>query len=68
MFDKMMHAAKMKNPQHRLTTPEDVAKAIVLLCDERADWISGNVLGVDGAEYIVNFIGEKNKSNNKITD
>lgn len=59
MFDKMMHAAKMKNPRNRLTTPEDVAKAIVLLCDERADWISGNVLGVDGAEYIVNYIGEK---------
>jgi NAD(P)-dependent dehydrogenase (short-subunit alcohol dehydrogenase family) len=59
MFDKMMSAAKMKNPHGRLTTPEDVAKAIVLLCDERADWISGNVLGVDGGEYIVNYIGEK---------
>ncbi len=59
MFDKMMIAAKMKNPRNRLTTPEDVAKAIVLLCDERADWISGNVLGVDGGEYIVNFIGER---------
>ncbi|MEW6702097.1 MAG: SDR family oxidoreductase [Bacteroidota bacterium] len=59
MFDKMLNAAKLKNPGGRLTTPEDVAKAIVLLCDERADWISGNVLGVDGAEYIVNFTGEK---------
>ena len=59
MFDKMMYAAKMKNPHNRLTTPEDVARAIVLLCDERADWISGNVIGVDGGEYIVNFIGEK---------
>lgn len=62
MFDKMMHAAKMKNPQNRLTTPEDVAKAIVLLCDERASWISGNVIGVDGGEYIVNFIGENTSS------
>ncbi|MEW6506527.1 MAG: SDR family oxidoreductase [Bacteroidota bacterium] len=62
MFDKMMQAAKMKNPQNRLTTPEDVAKAIVLLCDERANWISGNVLGVDGGEYIVNFIGENTSS------
>jgi NAD(P)-dependent dehydrogenase (short-subunit alcohol dehydrogenase family) len=59
MFDKMMNAAKMKNPHNRLTTPEDVARAIVLLCDEKADWISGNVLGVDGGEYIVNYIGEK---------
>ena len=59
MFDKLMTAAKMKNPHNRLTTPEDVAKAIVLLCDEKADWISGNVIGVDGGEYIVNYIGEK---------
>ncbi len=57
--EKMIHSAQMKNPQNRLTTPEDVAKAIILLCDEKADWISGNVLGVDGGEYIVNFIGEK---------
>ncbi len=59
LFDKMMNSAKMKNPHNRLTTPEDVAKAIVLLCDEKADWISGNVLGVDGGEYIVNYIGER---------
>lgn len=58
MFDKMMNAAKMKNPYNRLTTPEDVAKAILLLCDEKAGWISGNVIGVDGGEYIVNYIGE----------
>lgn len=62
MFGKMMQAAKMKNPYNRLTTPEDVAKAIALLCDERASWISGNVIGVDGGEYIVNYIGE-NTSN-----
>jgi len=56
---KMLEAAKMKNPLGRLTTPEEVARAIVLLCDERADWISGNVLGVDGGEFIVNYIGDK---------
>lgn len=59
MFDKMLKAAEMKNPGGRLTTPEEVAKAIVLLCDERAYWISGNVIGVDGGEYIVNYIGER---------
>jgi len=59
MFDKMLHAARQKNPQYRLTTPEDVAKAIVALCDEKCGWISGNVIGVDGAEYVVNYIGEK---------
>lgn len=59
MFDKLMNSAKMKNPHNRLTTPEDVAKAIVLLCDEKANWISGNTIGVDGGEYIVNYIGER---------
>lgn len=57
--DKMLHAAKMKNPTFRLTTPEDVAKVIRLLCNPEADFISGNVLGVDGGEYIVNYVGDK---------
>ncbi len=55
----MLKAAKTKNPTGKLTTPEEVAKAIVLLCSENADWISGNVIGVDGGEYIVNYIGDK---------
>lgn len=57
--DKMLDSAKTKNPMGKLTTPEEVAKAIVLLCQENASWISGNVIGVDGGEYIVNYIGEK---------
>ena len=57
--DKMLNAARMKNPAGRLTTPEDVAKAIRLLCNPEADFISGNVLGVDGGEYVVNYIGDK---------
>ncbi|GJQ61663.1 MAG: short-chain dehydrogenase [Melioribacteraceae bacterium] len=56
---KMLEAAKMKNPLGKLTTPEEVAKAIVLLCDERAEWISGNIIGVDGGEFIVNYFGDK---------
>jgi NAD(P)-dependent dehydrogenase (short-subunit alcohol dehydrogenase family) len=55
----MLQAARTKNPGGRLTTPEDVARIILLLCDEKADWVSGNVIGVDGGEYIVNYIGEK---------
>jgi len=57
--EKMLESARGKNPTGKLTTPEEVAKAIVLLSDERADWISGNVIGVDGGEYIVNYTGEK---------
>ena len=56
--EHMMDAAKGKNPGGRLTTAQDVAKAIVMLCDEKADWISGNVMQVDGGEYIVNYTGE----------
>jgi enoyl-[acyl-carrier protein] reductase III len=57
--DKMLEAAKIKNPMGRLTVPEEVAKAIVTLCDDNAGWISGNVIGVDGGECIVNYTGEK---------
>lgn len=55
----MLKSAKAKNPGGRLTTAEDVAKAIVLLCQDGADWISGNTIGVDGGEYIVNYTGDK---------
>lgn len=57
--EKMLEAARLKNPHGRLTTPEDVAKVVVMLCDPASDWISGNVIGVDGAEDRVNFSGDK---------
>jgi NAD(P)-dependent dehydrogenase (short-subunit alcohol dehydrogenase family) len=55
----MIESTKLKNPRGRLTTPDDVAKAVLMLCSEDAGWISGNVIGVDGAEDIINFTGEK---------
>jgi enoyl-[acyl-carrier protein] reductase III len=58
-FLKMRDVARAKNPGGRLTTPEDVAKAIVLLADDNASWISGNVIGVDGGEDIASYIGQK---------
>ena len=58
-FVKMSNVARAKNPGGRLTTPEDVAKAILLLADENASWISGNVIGVDGGEDISSYIGQK---------
>lgn len=57
--ENMLKAAKSKNPMGRLTTPEDVAKAIVLLCQPEADWLTGNVIGVDGGEYNVSFTGDE---------
>jgi len=56
---RMRDVARAKNPGGRLTTPEDVAKAVVLLADENAYWISGNVIGVDGGEDVVSYIGPK---------
>jgi NAD(P)-dependent dehydrogenase (short-subunit alcohol dehydrogenase family) len=49
----MIEWAQRKNPSKRLTTPKDVAQAIGLLSDPKAHWITGNVLCVDGGEFIV---------------
>jgi enoyl-[acyl-carrier protein] reductase III len=57
---KMVEAARLKNPTGRLTTPEDVARAVILFSSEEASWLSGNVLGVDGGEDIVGFISPRN--------
>jgi enoyl-[acyl-carrier-protein] reductase (NADH) len=45
--------AQRRNPSGRLTTPEDVARAIVALSHPDTYWITGNVIGVDGGEEIV---------------
>ena len=51
--DQMIELAKMRNPSHRLTTTDDVAKAIAALAVAETQWVTGNVIGVDGAEDIV---------------
>ena len=51
--EQMIEIAKQRNPAGRLTTPEDVANAITLLVHDEAQWLSGNVLGVDGGEDII---------------
>lgn len=40
------------NPHGRLTRPEDVAEAVALLSCDESSWITGNTIGVDGAELI----------------
>jgi NAD(P)-dependent dehydrogenase (short-subunit alcohol dehydrogenase family) len=44
--------AMERNPSGRATTPEDVARAIAVLSDERLYWMTGNVIGVDGGEEL----------------
>jgi NAD(P)-dependent dehydrogenase (short-subunit alcohol dehydrogenase family) len=48
-----LEEALRRNPQHRLTTTEDVAKTLVALADPALTWISGAVIPVDGGEIIV---------------
>lgn len=40
------------NPGKRLTTPEDVANVVYLLCKDEAAWINGSIIVVDGGEHI----------------
>ncbi len=49
----MIAEAKRQNPHGRLTTTEDVARCLVVLCDRGTDWMTGNTLRVDGGEDFV---------------
>lgn len=53
--DEIIRTAQGLNPFGRLTTPEDVAAALVVLSRPETYWITGNVIGVDGGEDIVGF-------------
>ena len=48
----MLERVNENNPSGRSTTPEDVATTIAVLSDERLQWVTGNVIGVDGGEEI----------------
>jgi NAD(P)-dependent dehydrogenase (short-subunit alcohol dehydrogenase family) len=52
-YEQIAAEALRRNPQRRMTTPEDVARAIVVLTHPDTYWITGNVIGVDGGEDIV---------------
>jgi NAD(P)-dependent dehydrogenase (short-subunit alcohol dehydrogenase family) len=43
---------RQRNPFGRLTTPEDVADVVSLLCTDEAHWINGAIIRVDGGERI----------------
>lgn len=51
--EKMKELAKAKNPYGRITTTEDVANVVYLLCKDEASWINGAIIPVDGGESIV---------------
>jgi len=41
-----------RNPNNRLTIPEDVANAVYVLSMEEAKWITGTIVKVDGGESL----------------
>ena len=51
-WDAIRQKALSLNPNERLTEPGDVARAVALLVEPGAQWINGNVIGVDGGEDI----------------
>ncbi len=52
-IEKLAEFARLRNPGGRLTTPEDVAQAISALMSDKTQWMTGNVIRVDGGEDIV---------------
>jgi NAD(P)-dependent dehydrogenase (short-subunit alcohol dehydrogenase family) len=52
-YERLAADALRRNPSGRMTTPEDVARALVVLAHPDTGWITGNVIGVDGGEDIV---------------
>jgi NAD(P)-dependent dehydrogenase (short-subunit alcohol dehydrogenase family) len=51
--ERLIEEATRKNPAGRLTRPEDVAETIAALSVGDTQWATGNVIGVDGGENIV---------------
>jgi NAD(P)-dependent dehydrogenase (short-subunit alcohol dehydrogenase family) len=50
--DAIIAAATRRNPTGRMTTPQDVGAAILALSGPGTDFINGEVIGVDGGEYV----------------
>lgn len=50
--EEMITLATSRNPGKRLTTPEDVAKAVAALSIDGIEWITSNVISVDGGEFV----------------
>ena len=52
-FDEQtLNELKQETPLNRLGTPEDIAEAALFLCSDRASFITGQILGVNGGFVI----------------
>lgn len=50
--EKIINYSLIRNPNNRLTLPEDVANAVYLLTKDEASWITGTIIPVDGGEHL----------------
>lgn len=50
--ERMFAHARASNPGQRLTDPGDVAEVLAALAACRSNWLTGNVIGVDGGENL----------------
>ncbi|HET7829488.1 MAG TPA: SDR family oxidoreductase, partial [Candidatus Limnocylindrales bacterium] len=50
--DAIIEAATRRNPTGRMTTTQDVANTILALSGEGTEFINGEIIGVDGGEFI----------------
>lgn len=52
-YEQIKANALKRNPNNRLTTPNDVANAVYMLTTDEAKWITGTVIKVDGGESLI---------------
>lgn len=50
--EKIIEYTLKRNPNKRLTVPEDIANVVYLLSKNEASWITGTVIPVDGGEHL----------------
>jgi enoyl-[acyl-carrier-protein] reductase (NADH) len=55
-FDKMLKFSREHSPYQRNTVPEDASKVIAMIASEDSDWITGQVINVDGGQSIFTYL------------
>lgn len=51
--EKIIENAVQRNPMHILTNPKDVADFVIDNYKRDSHWVTGNIIGIDGGESIV---------------